>query len=467
VLKGHKNHLPGKPERRAFAEWSVKMASFDDITEEIAARYQLGSNARLLVEGAVSFISAHPGGSGGFVNKFLAAGLKDKVASWLEGAYPMVLSAREVKKVMGAEAVRQIAQNAGVPEGPAGEALGFAIPKIIARMKQDAAAFAEAFPAAAPLSMSPAVPTGFSPRSGERAPPFGLQASKGTFWRRLVLPSAAVAVTIGLFGYAIIVGTLGDRGPVLSPAQLAQSVPAPSTPSPQTGVEEKIVTAGPGVAPAAVIGDLAVQAGWIKNLSAAFGRLGGNASQLLVAAEGFNAEETMPPAGRPGAIGSLSFAQLPEFVVAAITGSGPAGAGAGLTLVASVSPREEQAAARVEAVLGSLAIKFPPNSAKISARDMHLVRKAAEMIKQLPEGAVVELNGYTARTGNPAGDVEFSKRRAESVYLALVDAGVSPSKLRPQGLGSPPLPASMEGRSASMAKPRAADRRVEFRIVQQ
>jgi uncharacterized protein YidB (DUF937 family) len=243
------------PDKRAVAGWSRKMPTFDDLTEEIAARFDLGPKARALVQEVLGLIAAQPGALGGFLNKFLAAGLDIKVASWLRGPYPMALSVRQVKKALGAEAVKAIAQKVGVTEGFGAKVLGYAIPKIIIWLRgggtvpEAISAAIQAFPRPTPAS-SPPSPAKFSSRTDGRVPRPRIQGGEDIPARRLVFPGAALVMTLGLFGYAIIAGTPGDQAPVQSPARVAQNAPAAS---PVTHSTQSAQPSGTEAARAAVL----------------------------------------------------------------------------------------------------------------------------------------------------------------------------------------------------------------------
>jgi outer membrane protein OmpA-like peptidoglycan-associated protein len=243
---------------------------------------------------------------------------------------------------------------------------------------------------------------------------------------RLAFPAAAVVVTLGLFGYALSSGTAGDQAPVQSPVS------------------------------AAYTGELSPGAGWIKNFIA-FSSVFGKGT----------------PTDRQGASGEFYAApppadSLPQFAAAGVMLSGTADGR--LALIAPPAPRAGLAAAdlRCEAAINSLSIEFPGNSAKISAANMGTVKKAAELIKALPAGAEVDVIGYTAGSSHRAS--VLAQRRANSVYKALVRAGVHPSMLRPKGLNASRLEANAksatEGRSSTeTGAPQSRDRRVEFHVV--
>jgi outer membrane protein OmpA-like peptidoglycan-associated protein len=284
----------------------------------------------------------------------------------------------------------------------------------------------------------------------------------------LVVPGAALLITLGLFGYAISSGKAGDGASSQSAPSIAQNAPAASPRSPsqlapgnENGAIASSGTGANGANPAAP-GDLAVKQGWIKNLSAAFGGFRSQDSRTLFAGDEFNVRGTRPHAD----------AKMPQFVVASLSGSGTAKMRIVLSISKLDSSGNESAGLPNQAALDFPVIIFPANSAKVPLRSIPVLRRVAEQIKQLPPGTVVQLNGYTHSMRMSAADMELSQLRADSVHLVLIQQGVSPAMLSAKGYGSASLSAStngtMEGRSSTrMERPQRNDRRVEFHVVQQ
>ena len=474
------------------------MAILDGLTEDIAMRFDLGLKARALVRDLSSLIAAQPGGIDGFLDKFRATGLEAKVASWLGGRSPMALSVREVKMALGDEVIEGIAEDTGVSEGFASGVLGYAIPKIIGLLTSGEA-IPEEIPSGALRSPGSAHPFSaprvqdFSSGGERQVPRRGMEGGGHVAGLRLVVPGAALLITLGLIGYVISSGTAGDHASILSASSVAQNAPVASprtTSMPSflgnesgavsgtlandadsgatTGSHESVIGADH------IKGDFAVTAGWIKNLSEAFDGFRSQGSQALFAGNVFHVGGTIPHADRAWMIGSLQSAQLPQIVVAALTGGGAAN----LRTASSTSKLDSSGKESVRlsnlATLDFPIIIFPANSAKIPSRSLALLRRIAEQIKQLPPGTVVQLNGYTHGTRTAAADMELAQRRADSVYRVLVHEGVSPVMLSAKGYGSSPSVASIngitEGRSSKITDEGSRqhfDRRVEFRVVQQ
>src|ERR1700730_9859709 len=127
------------------------MAGWVELTDDIAKRFVLGrKQADALVHEVLSVIAAQPGRIDGFLDKVKAAGLEDQQASWFSEPYPMALSAREVKKALGAEDIERIAKNAGVTESVTSRVLGYAIPKTIVLLTHGSAPSETSSPVSSP-----------------------------------------------------------------------------------------------------------------------------------------------------------------------------------------------------------------------------------------------------------------------------------------------------------------------------
>ena len=258
--------------------------------------------------------------------------------------------------------------------------------------------------------------------------PRGPEAGGDIGGLRLAIPLSAFVVTCALFGYAIAAGSGGDHAPIASASTAAK------------------------------LSNFAPEAGWIKNLTARLSIFSYESSYITL----------------PGSRRSFDFVppgDLPRFVAAAMTDSGlPNVRLAGAMPTAG---HNSKASARLsnQAALNSLVIEFPGNSARIPTAGFEIVTRVAEAIKTLHSGTVVELVGYTAGSGNSSQGTILSRKRADSVYRALVHVGINPAKLRPRAYGGASVEASdateIEGRSSMIRQtPKARDRRVEFRVVE-
>jgi outer membrane protein OmpA-like peptidoglycan-associated protein len=112
------------------------------------------------------------------------------------------------------------------------------------------------------------------------------------------------------------------------------------------------------------------------------------------------------------------------------------------------------------AALNHSVINFPSDSAEVPASMTDFLQKAAEGLKQLPKGHVVEIAGYTDNTGGQALNVALSQKRAEAVWQTLVRFGANPDMLIAKGYGSADPVASND-----TPKGRQRNRRIEYHIV--
>jgi OOP family OmpA-OmpF porin len=478
------------------------MATFDQLIQEIGARYHLGPKGSALVQEILDLIARQPGGIGGFLDRFRAAGFAAEVASWVGGTAAVPLSGQEVEEALGSNVISEIADEAGVSERFARTILGYAIPKIIGQLAQGGAiphADENTLPGAEQIPPS-------SMGGGGAAPGLG----------RLLIPGACLLLTIGFLGYAISSGRRGTRvavqsAPVMaqnapvaippppsSPARLALSKPVASPPAPsmprlalsnENGLIVYSGTVGDDATRTAIIdslktvfgadkitGDLAVdqhagQPGWTKDLNAALDNFKSSGSQALFEGNAVSVGGTIPDADRDGIISSVKSVLGPQFAVATLARSGATKTEAASSALNSGFISKNPVGAPNQPALNLPAIYFAPNSAGVASSSEALLRHAASLMKQLPAGTGVQISGYTDSAGNPTANMKLAQRRADAVRQVLVDAGVNPTMLSAKGYGSSDSLANSgtpEGRSNGGTKSRRREgRRVEFSIVQQ
>ena len=112
------------------------------------------------------------------------------------------------------------------------------------------------------------------------------------------------------------------------------------------------------------------------------------------------------------------------------------------------------------AALNDSVISFASDSADVPASMTDFLQKAAEDLKQLPKGHVVEIAGYTDNTGDQALNVALSQKRAEAVQQMLIKFGADPEMLIAKGYGSADPVASND-----TPEGRRRNRRIEYHIV--
>ncbi|MDQ6702954.1 MAG: OmpA family protein [Pseudomonadota bacterium] len=494
------------------------MATFDKLIQEIGARYHLGPKGRSLVQETLDLIARQPGGIGGFLDRYKAAGFAAEVASWVGRNDAVPLSGQEVEEALGSGVISEIADKAGVSQRFARTILGFAIPKIVGQLAQGVA-IPSAIPVAASIPLSSSYAEEIALPGAEQIPPSSMGGSgRAPGLGRLLIPGACLLITLGVLGYAISSGRSGTRAAVQSapvtaqnaplasptapspPARLAVSKPVASPPAPsiparlalnnENGLIVYSGTVGDDAARTAITdslkkvfgadkitGDLAMdqhagQAGWTKDLKAALDNFKTPGSQALFEGKAVSVGGTIPDADRDRIISSLKSVLGPQFAVATLAGSGATKTAAASSALKSGFSGINPADAPNQPALDLPAIYFAASSAKVPSSGKVLLRKAAGPMKQLPAGTVVQISGYTDSAGNPTANTQLSQRRADAVRRVLVDAGINPAMLSAKGYGSSDTLANNKGKAerrsnSAMEDRRRNERRVEFGIVQQ
>ena len=383
------------------------MASFAALADEIAARFDLGPEADLLVQYVLGRIAAEQEGLDGFLKKFKNAGLEAEAESWRGGHAAVPLSVRQVKKALGAAVIKEVAKGLGVPQGFASKLLGYAIPRIIGLLRGDGA---NVELAPGPIPMVPSWPRqSLSPsavglHSEAHFPRRGLTSDVEVAGLRLLAPAVALLITVALFGYAMLSSAAFDHSAAIAAGGNSAAI------------TDFLKAASPV---RKTTDDFGGQAAELKHPMVGFDSLGRRPAQALLAGHGFNAD---------GAWGG---------------------------------DHEK---------LQALTIHFAPDSAKIPSRSLLLLKQAAGMIENLPAGTVVQINGYSDGSGNRTAILELSQRRADFVDLALIYAGVNPAVLSPRGFGGASFSISSNGttdRHSNVRDLHRDNRRVEFHIVEQ
>ena len=112
------------------------------------------------------------------------------------------------------------------------------------------------------------------------------------------------------------------------------------------------------------------------------------------------------------------------------------------------------------AALNDSVVNFASASAEVPASMATFLEKAAEDLKQLPAGHVLEIAGYTDNTGDAADNVTLSQRRADAVRDALIKYGANPDMLIAKGYGSANPTASND-----TPEGRLRNRRIEYHLI--
>jgi len=82
----------------------------------------------------------------------------------------------------------------------------------------------------------------------------------------------------------------------------------------------------------------------------------------------------------------------------------------------------------------TLDIRFGPGRSDILPASDPVIAELARMLRARPS-VVVALEAHSDDSGTPEGDLRLTQARAESVAIALVDAGIGARRLKPKGKG--------------------------------
>jgi outer membrane protein OmpA-like peptidoglycan-associated protein/uncharacterized protein YidB (DUF937 family) len=477
------------------------MATFDKLIQEIGSRYCLGPKAYPLVEETLGLIKRQPGGIGGFVNRFKAAGFAVEVASWLNGPDPVPLSGQEVEQTLGSDVISGIANKIGVNQRFARTILGYAIPEIIVLQAQSGAipsalrAWAARFRDSAIHSSTPINET--TQHRAEQIRPSRTESSgAAAVLRPLLIPGVSLLITLGLLlGYFI---GAGDRGAIQSAPTVVQNAPVasphvPTIPARLALHNEKGLIAYSGTVgddatrssiadslktvfgAQNITGDLSVDlnagpAHWAKGFKAALDNFKIPGLQALFEGNAASVGGAIPEADRDRIMSSLKSVLGPQFGFATIAGSSANETPTASSTLTSGLSVENPIGAPNQPTLNLPTIYFATNSAEVPSDTKVLLQQAAALMKQLPAGTTVRISGHADSIGTQAANMRLSQRRANAVRQVLVDAGVNPAMLSAKGYGSSlaSTNGTTEGRSISTIEDRLRkDRRVEFSIAQQ
>ncbi len=104
-------------------------------------------------------------------------------------------------------------------------------------------------------------------------------------------------------------------------------------------------------------------------------------------------------------------------------------------------------------------INFASGSSEVPADANPILVKAAEALKKLKEGTVVEIGGHTDNVGNAESNMTLSTARAESVRKALVGLGVDEKMLTSKGYGQ-----TAPKTDNNTEEGKFANRRIEYKV---
>jgi OmpA-OmpF porin, OOP family len=219
------------------------MATFDVLIDDLASRFGLGANSRVLVREVLAMIAGTPGGLGSFLAKLKTRGLTWEIGSWLGRPQATALSAQQIERALGSPALGGLASRVGLTQGVVATATGYALPKIVGLLTPGGVV-PDGVPAEITKFLSPA-PAAVVPPRGVDAPPSRTPEPSGV--ARWLWPALAALVVVGLLSY--FWSTL-NRMPSGTPVANAPE-PAPPAPPPATEAQQAQLAPAPAPAPPA------------------------------------------------------------------------------------------------------------------------------------------------------------------------------------------------------------------------
>ena len=488
------------------------MAIFDTLIDDVASQFGLGANAGPFIREILSMITGTPGGVGGFLNNVKAAGLSSEAASWLGHANAAPLAATQIERALGSSVLNGIAGRLGLAPTLVTSAVGYALPKVIGLLTPGGAVPATLpaevtnFVTAAPISRVAAAPVGrvadaayqtvrrvtapFAAPPAQVAPrridvyhvPEAHDEPAMTAWLWPLLGALAI------LGLGLLFWPTGRQvAPPVAQAPVVASVP----PAPALSPPRLEIANDNGVAHVSgVVHDEATKNEILNSLKSVFGAnnvqgdisidLNRAAAPWLVnfrngiealRIPGVQAVFDGNSVNIGGMIGEDNLNRITASMRSVLGGSLVFGAladrMADMALSANTMATTALAALKsgfspgdLTTALNKSVVNFANGSADIPASMNGFFQNAASAIKQLPQGTVIEIAGYTDNTGDAQANMALSQQRAEAVRDALIKAGVNPAMLVAKGYGSA-NPIASNG----SAEGRFYNRRIEYRVV--
>jgi OmpA-OmpF porin, OOP family len=245
------------------------MPMLDDTIDEVAGRFGIGAKTRPLMNEVTQLISGSPGGISGFIDKFRSAGLGSEAASWLGRTDGATLTAPQVERALGSNAIGGIASRLGLAGGVVGTAIGYLLPKLIGEMTPGGV-----IPSSIPASFSSfttgaARQTTTTRRIEQVAPRAINVVHDAPHLARWLIP---VLVGLGVLGLGWYLLSGNTPAPVVATSTPAPAVPLPPPPPIPTVPAHLALTNDDGIVTySGAVHDEATRTSIIDSLKAVFG----------------------------------------------------------------------------------------------------------------------------------------------------------------------------------------------------
>lgn len=493
------------------------MAIFDALIDDVAQRFGLGANAGPLIREGLTLITGVPGGLGGFLNLFKAAGLSSAVTSWLGQSNAAPLAAEQIEKVLGASAIGSIATRLGLGQAAVSGALAYGLPKLVGLLTPNGViptslpaevtkfinATAQVAPSAVHVYKAPEAAAQVAPKKVDvyaEKKKDGLPIWLWPLAAALILlagwwfwPRPVAQAPVATVAPVTTPAPVATVAPVTAPAPVVAPTPAPApvaTPAPLAPSTLTLDNENGVVHFAGVVHDDQTRASILNSLKAAFG------ADKIVGDIGVHADRAAAPwlANFGAALNSLKIPGVEaafeggslnvggavadadrEKIIASLKSVFGGELAVGLMsdkMADLISGANAKALSALEALKGTFGVKdltaalnesiinFPTNGAEVPATMAAFLAKAGGAVKQLPAGSVLEIAGYTDNTGDADANVTLSQKRADLVRDLLLKVGVPADMLIAKGYGSANPVASNDDPDG-----RFHNRRIEYHVV--
>jgi uncharacterized protein YidB (DUF937 family) len=114
------------------------MGLFNELASGLGGKLFGGGDKNKLFENIMGLINnPQTGGLSGLAQTFKDKGLGDAISSWIGTGDNLPVSADQIKRILGADKIQQISENAGVSQEDASEGLAGLLPEIIDKLTPD------------------------------------------------------------------------------------------------------------------------------------------------------------------------------------------------------------------------------------------------------------------------------------------------------------------------------------------
>jgi len=465
------------------------MALFDTLIDDLASHFGLGANAGPMVREILNNVTGSPGGLGGFLDKLKAAGFGSEVESWLGHADASPIPAQLMDRLMGSTALGGIASRLGLGTSMASAAVGYALPKLIGLLTPGGTV--PTYLSSEVMNfLSPPAARQFAPAAHvtEQVAPRHIEVIHDQpHMARWLWPLLGALAVVGLGSYLFstnyrtpTAGPAVVQAPAPPPAQATPTLPPRLALSNDDGVihysgtvhDEETRTSIINALKAEfgadkVSGDIGIDlnrgaAPWLVNLRTTLGNFKVPGIQAAFDGNSVNLGGIVSDADRDRIASSLKSALGTTVAFGALTDK--------MTdLVSNTNTKVFTALASMKTgfnskdlvgVLNQSIINFQNGASEIPAAANPLLQEAANGIKELKPGTVLEIAGYTDNVGDSTTNVTLSQQRADAVRNVLIHDGVDSSMLVAKGYGSANPVASND-----LLEGRFRNRRIEYHIL--